>query len=224
MSPGRRTGRRAALAWQMSKSKFNTMDKRPTGLVLSKEGESRASHMAGTLDAEWAGHAKNIQNLGAKEIVAGKTTKTVRTMMIEGKRLLAGQLAIDDAFAAHGRYKVMGGGMYPFSAEGPHERDIQFTIVSEAFDTDWECQINSAYKLVGYRNCPADAKPLIKAALRELSEAKPCECSKCLKPCKKRHCARCKQVVYCSGVCQKSDWKAHKPFCVAAAAEKSSDK
>lgn len=220
----RRTGRRAA--HRLAKmSKFNTMKKTYTDFIAADDLPPGSSQMAKLLDAEWVNQAETIKNYGAADIRAGKTSKTLRTMLIEGRRVLEGQVAMDGILLAHGRYKVTGGGMMPWSLEGPVVRDVQFSLATDrTYTAEWECQINSDYELVEYRNCPADAKPLIESALRRVRRKKPHECSVCLKPCKLIQCARCLKVIYCSGSCQKSDWKAHKTFCVAAAAEKSSDK
>ncbi|KAF8962113.1 hypothetical protein BDZ97DRAFT_1826441 [Flammula alnicola] len=46
-------------------------------------------------------------------------------------------------------------------------------------------------------------------------------CSKAVKNCNKRHtpflltCAKCKEVRYCSRICQKAQWKEHKSACIA---------
>ena len=97
--------------------------------------------------------------------------------------------------------------------EGPKERDIHFALANaRMYSNEWDINVNSDYELTNDDGCPADAKQIIETALRELSEAKPCECSKCLVPCKKRQCARCGNAIYCSAACQKRDWKAHKPF------------
>ncbi|XP_066955483.1 putative protein MSS51 homolog, mitochondrial [Macrobrachium rosenbergii] len=45
-------------------------------------------------------------------------------------------------------------------------------------------------------------------------------CATCLKSpyhVKLKHCAQCQLVSYCSRVCQKSDWKVHRQFCLANA-------
>ena len=168
-----------------------------------------------TIENESQSYLQGMMEMEA--MLTKDSSKTLRTMMIEAQRLFASHLAICEALAAHGRYKLTGGGMMLGPYEGPKERDIHFALANaRTYSNEWDINVNSDYELTNDDGCPADAKQIIETALRELSEAKPCECSKCLVPCKKRQCARCGNAIYCSAVCQKRDWKAHKPFCTAA--------
>ena len=168
-----------------------------------------------TIENESQSYLQGMMEMEA--MLTKDSSKTLRTMMIEAQRLFASHLAICEALAAHGRYKLTGGGMMLGPYEGPKERDIHFALANaRTYSNEWDINVNSDYELTNDDGCPADAKQIIETALRELSEAKPCECSKCLVPCKKRQCARCGNAIYCSAACQKRDWKAHKPFCTAA--------
>lgn len=81
-------------------------------------------------------------------------------------------------------------GVFVLKVEGDHSK---VTLAQEAFECALARLSNQTVQEVTLHKCGVAACPMIGSA----------------------KCSKCKTQFYCSTVCQRADWKAHKPTCVA---------